>query len=116
MKCIDSVIRELFEFEDQLMNNLDDLLTTVKSYITQIYEVYDNASEKLMEIDSDIKKCNETACSTELAETLTHLSNEVTVNYYTINQKIAEVVNVKLYKEVYATELQIAKAKINECV
>lgn len=98
------------------MNDLDDLLSTLKNYITQIYEVYDNASEKLIEIDSDIKNCNETACSTELAQTLTHLSNEVTVNYYTIYQKIAEVVNVELYEEVYATELQITKAKINECV
>lgn len=98
------------------MNNIDDLLSTLYSYITQIYELYDGASGKLMEIVSDIEQCNEKACSTELSETLTHLDNEVTVNYYTIYQQIVEEVNLELYAEVYATELQIAKAKISNCM
>lgn len=116
LKCIDSIIRELFDFEAKQMNNLDELLSTLHNYTTQIYEVYDNASGELINIHSDVKKCNETACSDELSKNLTHLNNEVTVDYYTIYQKIAEEVNKELYEEVYATELQIRKAKISECL
>lgn len=119
IECVQSVMSDLRNYSDAILNNIDNRVLEIKLIITSISTIYDQAADEVNALSETINSCADTACAEELDDALTQLDSNVTYTLTAEEIKLQELwleISNTNISDAYSANLDQLEEKFVECL